>query len=427
MKKISQNVKKIINNVKEKVLKNFDNILLIYLILNVLYINVGSYLVIKYITYTSKFLYGYIVFLIINIFIIKFIVVNRKYKKNKIDTILKYIAIFAIIATVFAYNIPISLYGYSGRSEGLFAILYYLTLVFLASVIKKEHRKILVYSILIGGVIQAIYSIFQRFNLFGVYKMLHQGWTWVYGFTTHPNFFGSLMTICLGYSIGLFIDSKKVKENIIFVILSCFYFIGILLSSTLSAMVALIIVLVFVLIYSIKNKCIKKFILICVVLGYFLSTAHFFNLTPLVNDLAKTKNETASIVKGDLNDNYGTGRFTVWKQAIKVSSKYALHGIGIDNFAYVLNGKAIKNSGGYFDKAHNEYLQILLTMGIFSLISYICLHFTIVKNGIKNAFKNKEIYLLLPVIGYLVQAQFNISVLEVAPFFYIALGLLVDR
>ena len=62
-----------------------------------------------------------------------------------------------------------------------------------------------------------------------------------------------------------------------------------------------------------------------------------------------------------------------------------------------------------------------------SLLSYLVLYGIIVLNGIKNSFKDKKVYLILPIIGYLVQAQFNISVIEVAPFFYIALGLSVDR
>jgi putative inorganic carbon (HCO3(-)) transporter len=48
-------------------------------------------------------------------------------------------------------------------------------------------------------------------------------------------------------------------------------------------------------------------------------------------------------------------------------------------------------------------------------------------NGIKNSFKEKELYLVLPVIGYLVQAFFNISVIDVAPVFFLSLGLLVLR
>ena len=415
------------NHLKEKITKYFDIILLIYMILNVVYINVGSYFLIRYIWTNLQFTYGYMIFLVINIFLIKYLVISKKYKKIKIDFILKLIAIFAIIATVFAYDVREALFGHIGRCEGLLVILYYLTLVFLASFVKKEYRKILIYSILMGGFVQSIYSIFQKFHLFGVYKMLHQGGTWVYGFATHPNFFGSLMTICIGYSIGLFIDSKKLFQKILFIALTCCYFMGMLLSCTLSAIVGLIAIMIILLIYAIKNKYVKKYILICIILGYILSTAHFFNLTSIVRDLVKTKNETTNIAKGDLNDNYGTGRLYVWKQSIKIAPKYILHGVGVDNFDKVLNGTAIANKSGYFDKAHNEYLQILITMGIFSLISYLCLYFTTLKNGIKNTFKNKEICLVLPIIGYIVQAQFNISVIEVAPFFYISLGLLVDR
>ena len=76
-----------------------------------------------------------------------------------------------------------------------------------------------------------------------------------------------------------------------------------------------------------------------------------------------------------------------------------------------------------FDKAHNEYLQTLVTQGIFSLASYLFIFGYAVYIGIKNSYRFKQIYLVLPVIGYLIQAFFNVSVIEVAPIFYIALGL----
>ena len=47
--------------------------------------------------------------------------------------------------------------------------------------------------------------------------------------------------------------------------------------------------------------------------------------------------------------------------------------------------------------------------------------------GIRNSFKKKEVYLVLPVIGYVVQAFFSISVIELAPIFYMALGLCGDK
>ena len=423
---IIKEIKKKLNSIKEKFEKHFSVILLIYILLNILYINVGSYFLVNYIVLTMQFSYIYIVFLVINIFLIKYLVVSKKYKKNKIDILLKLIIIFAFISTVLAYNINTSIYGYNGRCEGLFVIAYYMSILFLASFLKNEYKKIVIYSILIGGIIQVIYAIFQKFNLFGVVMLLHRGNN-VYGFATHPNFFGTMMILCLSYSMGLFIDAKKTILNVIFAVSSCIFLTGLLLSNTLSAVVGLIIVLVFLLIYSIKNKIIKKFILLCILFAYVLLMLHFLGLTHIVGDLDKTKNETVNIAKGDLDDSYGTGRMYVWKETTKVLPKYIIHGVGVDNFAYILDGKAIKTNTGYFDKAHNEYLQILATMGIFGLISYLCLHFTILKNGIKKAFKTKEVYLILPIIGYIVQAQFNISVIEVAPFFYIGLGFIVDR
>ena len=41
--------------------------------------------------------------------------------------------------------------------------------------------------------------------------------------------------------------------------------------------------------------------------------------------------------------------------------------------------------------------------------------------------KDKKTYLLIPVVGYLIQAFFNISVIEVAPMFYMALGLCINK
>ena len=78
----------------------------------------------------------------------------------------------------------------------------------------------------------------------------------------------------------------------------------------------------------------------------------------------------------------------LWKETIKIVPKYLIHGVGIDNFGNVLYGKPIRSTKFIFDKAHNEYLQILVTMGIFSLISYLCLHFLILKEGIKETVKN---------------------------------------
>ena len=410
----------------------FNYLLFIYIILNMLYVLIGSVLVFNNILKMSRFSYGYIVLLGINILLILILFFKKKYVKNKIDIFLLLIIIFAIISTIFAYKPEKALFGTYARYEGLFTILYYITILFLTSFVRKEDRKKIVYAILIFGFIQCMFGICQKLDLFNLKTLSYKGDRWATGFTKNPNFFGTLLLICLCYAIGLFIDKKDSLKKILYLLIISLLFIGLLFTNALSSLVGLFVVMIVLLVYAIKNKYIKKYILLCLVLVTTLLSVHLSGMTTIIDDVIRTKNETTNIVKGDLNNDYGTGRIELWKKTIKIVPNYLLHGVGIDSFSNVLDGKPIwriKTDGYkvYYDKAHNEYLQILVTMGIFSLISYLCLHFIIIKNGIKETFKNKEIYYVLPVIGYLVQAQFNISVIEVAPLFYIGLGLLINR
>ena len=412
---------------KNKINKIFDIFLPIYVIINLILILIGSYLVLKRYIYLKTFSYLYIILLILNVIITIILLIRKKYKKNKIDIFLILILLFSIISSIFAKNIETAIFGSWERYEGIFVICYYFTILFLTSFIKKEYKKKIIYSILVFGLIQCIYAICQKLNLFNAETMLHNGFRWATGFTGNPNFLGTLMLICICYSIGLYIDSNDKIKMILLLSLIFIFSIGILLSKTRSCMIGLIFVMIILLIYSIKNKYIKKYIVLSIILVISTIFMQVLNLTPVIGFISEATEEISDISKGNGENFVADGRLYIWKETIKRVPNYLLHGIGIDNFSYIKDGGPIYSLGLIVDKAHNEYLQILITTGIFSLISYLCLHFLIIKEGLKNAFKSKEIYLILPVIGYLVQAQFNISVITVAPIFYISLGLLMDR
>ena len=406
-----------------------DKYLLIYIFINLIYILISSFLALNQYISSKLFSYGYIVLLGINILIILILFFKKKYKKNKIDIFLLLIIIFAGISTIFAYDSNKALFGAWDRYEGLFTVSYYITLLFITSFLKKEDRKKVVYGILIFGFIQCMYAICQKLNLFNTHTKIVHGWRWTTGFTSNRNFFGILMLVCIGYSFGLFLKSKDILRIAFYLFLIYLFSIGLFLSKSIGCLLGLTAIIIIVIIYAIKNKNIKKLISIFIVLIFNFIFLECIHLTGYIHDIKEIKTDVVEISKGNITDEQGTGRVKLWKETIKIVPKYIIHGVGVDNFGNVIDGRPIVNKELKlsYDKAHNEYLQILVTMGIFSLISYLCLHFIIIKNGIKNAFKNKEIYLILPVIGYLIQAQFNISVIEVAPIFYIGLGLLVDR
>lgn len=429
----------------KKIIDKYKKIILpIYIILNILYINVCSYLVQYEIIDMKYYSQGLINLLILSsIIILLLLIYNFINKKNKIkmlDILLIFIIIFSIISVIFAIDVDLALYGITGRYEGLFSILYYFSLYFISTYIDNKYKKSIVYIIIIFGFIQAVYAILQisNINIFNmkIIRIYNSGKIWANGFTTNPNFFGSYMLICIAYVIGLYFDNKD--NNIIdidYLLIIIIFMIGILISNTLSCLIGLFIILLYLLIYIVKNKKYLKYVILFAILLLTTLTVSRFGNTTLIKDLNKTVYETKEITRGNVDDSYGTKRMFIWKSTLKIVPKNIIHGVGIENFIRAFNGRILirsYNKNGQikynvYDKAHNEYLQILITEGIFSLLSYLAFYGLIIVNGVKRSFTNKEIYLILPIIGYLVQAFFNISVIEVAPIFYISLGLCVER
>lgn len=400
----------------------FSKGLLIYLIINISYIFVGSYLRTINELLFSDYSRGYIFLMFINVIAIIIHLIKNKYQKNGTHICVLFIFVFALISTMFARIQRVALLGFQDRYEGLFSIAYYLTLMILSSFLDKKHKKIIVNCIIFTGVIQAVYALLQTYKL-----------PWIsnerpgvaQGFVTNPNFLGTFMTLCLCFSVGLFIDEEKISRKIIYIFTSIILMIGLLISNTASAGVALVFVLIYIFVYCIKKKKIAKLIATIAIIS--ISTIITSNLgkTNMLKDLTQTAKEATEVAKGNADDKFGSSRMFIWKNTLPIIPKYLLHGAGVDNFYFAFCEGPLQSDDGktVFDKAHNEYLQTLVTQGIFSLISYLALYALILKKGIKYSFKENEIYLILSIIGYLTQAFFNISVIEVAPIFYISIGL----
>lgn len=402
-----------------------------YVILNILFILVTSFLyAYKISTYKINSI-TYIPALILNIIVIFIYLFIKRKNKEKLkissyDIFLIIFFIFTLVSAILSINTESAFFGFRGRYEGFFQITYYFSLFFLSSFLKKEEKKAIVYSILALGIINCIHAHLQKYELFHVPTIYDHNKPWATGYVTNPNFFGTLMVLCLTSIIGLLIDSSKLnnQKKIIYFLLIGLFTSGLLISDTLSALVGLIITLVYVFIYAFKKD--KEPLLIVVVLLITTITLieSCFNQTSLVKDLIKTKNQSIEIAKGNAQDDFGTHRIYIWKETIKVVPNNLTYGVGVDNFYYAFGDKPLMSKRNtYYDKAHNEFLQILVCEGVYALISYMLFIGIIVIRGIKNSFKNNELYLIIPVIAYLVQSLFNISVIEVAPLFYIYLGL----
>ena len=401
----------------------------LYIIINILYIFISSILMTYSVISYKALAIGEMVLLGLNIIVSIILFIKKKYKKSIIDIFLLLIFIFGIISIFFAYSKHNAIFGEEYRYEGIFAITYYLTILFLSSFI-KENKKQIIYVILFTGFFQALFGLFQELQLFHVPTIIHEQYIFSTGFTTELNPYGSYMLLSLAYAIGLYIDEIEPKFEYLYLFLTALFFMGVLLSETLSCIVGLVVILGYLFIYTIKKKMFDKLVLLLIVISTTFIFMQKFHMTSIGDEIIESKNETQEMAKGNVKGDFGSSRILIWKNTLIYVPENIFHGIGIDNFRYIKHGHPIirwYDGIVIHDKAHNEYLQILICEGIFCLLAYLCLYGVITLEAIKYSYKKSSVLLLLPIIGYLTQAFFTFSVIEVAPIFFIALGLSMDR
>ncbi|MCL2634553.1 MAG: O-antigen ligase family protein [Oscillospiraceae bacterium] len=120
--------------------------------------------------------------------------------------------------------------------------------------------------------------------------------------------------------------------------------------------------------------------------------------------------QAREILHGNLEDEFGTMRVYIWRHALSVVPDYLLIGSGPDTFYFAFPEEAQRFYGETYDKAHNEYLQILICQGIFGLLFYLTFLGTLFIKSIKKSFTNPILMASLAAFtGYGIQALFNIS------------------
>lgn len=127
------------------------------------------------------------------------------------------------------------------------------------------------------------------------------------------------------------------------------------------------------------------------------------------------------------NDKWGTNRGFVWRiylelyKGLPLSKK--LFGCGQDCLSLALTTdlyREMVSFGNYTNNAHNEYIQYLVSIGIFGVVSYL----TFVISALVKLFRDKETSLLsysvaVAIIAYLVQATVNITQPIVTPLLFL--------
>lgn len=357
-------------------------------------------------------------------------IISKKRKINHIDYLFYILAFLGVISTIFAIDLDKSIFGEANRYEGLLSLFSYYMIALNAKNLKSNKLKNYIINIfLIIGVLQSIIGILQALTQLPYIRRFPRLEYMAMGMCSNPNFFGSYMSLLLSI-VSIYFVFKSNVINTLLVILFAFV---LYLSGTSGPLLGYLISFIFMAIL-LRKKYLKMISLgIIVFLSFFISDKLLvYTQTHVFNNELSTK----YYIKADLKDNIdkitsgnkdeinklGSNRIRVWKNTLPLFKRYWLTGAGIDNF------RDVYPQSGYasYDKAHNVYLQIGITNGIPALIIYMAICFITFIKG----FKLKDKFSLAMYMGfvtYCIQAFANISVIDVAPYFYIVLGFLICK
>lgn len=374
--------------------------------------------------YYKYFRQSYLIYALLPILLITYIigVIKKKFKITYTDILIYILSILGIISTIFAVEVKTSIWGEVIRYEGLLALFYYYLLFLnIKNITKEKYKKNIIKVLIYTSILQFIYSLLQVYTD-AAYVMHFPKEYMAIGTQGNPNFYGSYMVMITLITTVLYAIRGEKK----YFFLTIIFFIGLCLANSTGPFLGFMLAYIFFLIVFFKKIKIKKFILLTILLiGLFFTIdksvvfVHEFKFKNMVESNYNVKKELTNSLTNIQNNNFGNGRLRIWINTIPIAKEYFWIGCGIDNFANVYP----QSNYLIYDKAHNIYLQMLVTNGIFALVTYclICLIIFIKGFKFKNTF---TIALFIAFVGYSIQAFANISVIDVAPIFYIILGLL---
>jgi len=446
MKKNINKKKTIYDKIYEKIIEYrqtlITTVIIMIPIVFILYIlNIHNYIFPKLLGYNVIFrldiYYKYFAFILIAIYFYE--IIYKKEKPTLSDIFMYLFIIMTIISTIFAYDQKIALYGYPNRYEGMYTLLFYSFLYLNCKKITDyAYVKKMLKIIICVSFIHFFVVILQLTGLFSKVIFMYKSGDAI-GLTENCNFLGSLMCLICMLTSGYYI-LKIDKKNYLYLVSFIVSYTTLLLANSTGPFISFIITFAIFIIYCLfkKNKNFKNMIVIIVIIIalYPVVLSNKDKITPEIKShisyiIDKFKNEEKSLNSNLENkDNnklsinqLGNGRIRIWKNVWKNIQEKSLIGYGPDNLRLVYQKSA--GDSAYADKAHNIYLHIWVSSGIFALIGYIGFVIINIAKSLNNNNNRLVILLAYGIIAYSIQGMFNINVSEVTPYFYIIMGFMI--
>lgn len=347
--------------------------------------------------------------------------------------------LFAGLATILSTDTTVSFYGLCPYYEWGFINIFacFLLFIVVADTFNMHKAPGLVSIIYAAAAVVSAYGIIQILGVDMYYKATYS-FDRIFSTMGNPNFLaGWLVTVFPIILAGYFAASGKNRILPLILLLMLCVNLGMTLSRAgfIAATTAAAVVLITSGKEHLKRQ--KNWWLILFIAVFFIFFI-FLGSRKGLDDFEGNKSLIAERVGviADLSESSASARYETWKTAVKMFKDNILSGVGPNMFQYMFPKyetlKFAQLTGG--DKvsnyAHNTFLQVASTMGIFGLIAYALLWGSAILAGLKKVIAsegNERLFyagLLASLSALLVFLQFHFFMNETMLYFWVLLGVL---
>lgn len=257
-----------------------------------------------------------------------------------------------------------------------------------------------------------------------------------FSFFDNPDYFGSYLVLLIPVTVALLLTERKLLRTGMSFIILCTEFVALLGSETRSGWLGAAVAILLLTGYigwrrqGYGRRWFSVLLILVVLFGLMnWATGYHFS-----QRAATISHDVHKILTGTNSNTAGASRWFIWKSSLPLIRRHFWWGTGPNTFVQVYNASTIPDYRQYFadhqiNDENNDYMQIALTTGVPSLCLYLLFILSVLGGSIRRLFRRSRDEQLLhaglitAILGYLIQACFNIRVVSVDPYFWLLLGI----
>ncbi|WP_170158498.1 O-antigen ligase family protein [Aquisalibacillus elongatus] len=343
--------------------------------------------------------------------------------------------LLAGVATYFSVEPVPSIVGQEYKFLGLFAWVSFISVfVFVYHFIPAENHLRLIQLIVVASIPVALYGIFQHFwiNLL-LEEPIESTFIKSWAFFDNSNHFGTYAMLMLMLLFVVYMLSQKRVSSVMWIVVGVVIFVALLYSGSRSGWLGLFAGALLItghLVFRMKYL-LKRWVVMMAVLFVTMLVVNFSEGNFILDRFISIGEEAQQIVEPD-EEQEPPARWSFWTTSVGLMGENFWTGTGPSTFNTVYYD-AIGVEDGLHDNSHNEFVEIGLTLGVPALVVYLMFIGLVLWRGVQyvrtaeGSEKILVVLLLAAVVAYLVKVMFNVSVIPVAPFFFVVLGVVWRR